>query len=245
MQFKATVSQYKQMKRQVMTKIDLLKAQAERLQTNEEKMIRTQKRLFKNGKVEELLVKVLDTNSGEPDLVMVRTVRSQLHAENMHVQRTIDKFLNGAWILIPPNASYSDLKFQVEKMRLVCGLLARNLLVQQQALALCDYANTFYDNISAQRRQKAKTDKRLAKLSSQYLDLSELDVCCPISCDIFDDPVKAEDGVTYDRKAIEEWMIKSNLSPWTGQKISNHLVKDVDMQRKVDAYKFLKKDYLA
>ena len=39
---------------------------------------------------------------------------------------------------------------------------------------------------------------------------------CPISYEIMKDPVVANDGYTYDRCSIEEWWLKSNLSPMTG-----------------------------
>ena len=35
------------------------------------------------------------------------------------------------------------------------------------------------------------------------------------------DPVVANDGYTYDRKHIEEWWQKSNLSPMTGLPIES------------------------
>ena len=41
---------------------------------------------------------------------------------------------------------------------------------------------------------------------------------CPITGDIMHDPVVAADGVTYERTAIETWMVKGNLiSPMTKQ----------------------------
>ena len=38
---------------------------------------------------------------------------------------------------------------------------------------------------------------------------------CPISHLIFRNPVVAEDGFTYERKAITEWMEKKETSPMT------------------------------
>ena len=31
------------------------------------------------------------------------------------------------------------------------------------------------------------------------------------------DPVVASDGITYEREDIQEWMNKSNISPWTNE----------------------------
>ena len=40
-------------------------------------------------------------------------------------------------------------------------------------------------------------------------------LCC--LQDIMTDPVVAADGITYERLDIQEWMNKSDISPWTNQ----------------------------
>ncbi|KAG5058777.1 hypothetical protein JHK86_013773 [Glycine max] len=48
------------------------------------------------------------------------------------------------------------------------------------------------------------------------------DFVCPITSYIFDDPVTLETGQTYERKAIEEWFNRGNLTcPITRQKLQN------------------------
>ena len=41
------------------------------------------------------------------------------------------------------------------------------------------------------------------------------ELLCPITLEIFRDPVVASDGHTYERKAIEEWIQKNGTSPIT------------------------------
>lgn len=56
---------------------------------------------------------------------------------------------------------------------------------------------------------------------------------CPISYNVFKDPVVCSDGHTYERKYIEDWLEISNKSPMTGMIIfsrhlyPNHLVKSM------------------
>ena len=56
---------------------------------------------------------------------------------------------------------------------------------------------------------------------------------CPITQETFEDPVIGEDGHTYERKAIINWLTKKPTSPFTGQPINvntlrpNHLVKQM------------------
>ncbi|RZB95108.1 putative E3 ubiquitin-protein ligase LIN-1 [Glycine soja] len=48
------------------------------------------------------------------------------------------------------------------------------------------------------------------------------DFVCPITSHIFDDPVTLETGQTYERKAIEEWFNRGNITcPITRQKLQN------------------------
>ncbi len=44
---------------------------------------------------------------------------------------------------------------------------------------------------------------------------------CPITQELMRDPVIADDGFTYERKAIQEWFAKSPISPLTGAKMGS------------------------
>ncbi len=55
---------------------------------------------------------------------------------------------------------------------------------------------------------------------------------CPITLELFSDPVIAQDGNTYERKAITQWINQYGTSPITkkpliiNQLTPNHTVKD-------------------
>ena len=61
---------------------------------------------------------------------------------------------------------------------------------------------------------------------------------CPITLELFSDPVRAEDGHTYERKAITEWINRHGTSPITRKSLSidrltpNRAIKDT-----LEAYK--------
>jgi serine/threonine protein kinase len=60
---------------------------------------------------------------------------------------------------------------------------------------------------------------------------------CPITLELFRDPVMARDGHTYERKAIEEWIQKNGTSPITSQQISTeHLVPNYTVKKMVDQF---------
>jgi hypothetical protein len=44
---------------------------------------------------------------------------------------------------------------------------------------------------------------------------------CPITKELMRDPVVASDCYTYERRAIEEWMSRSMISPKTGTPLPN------------------------
>ena len=43
---------------------------------------------------------------------------------------------------------------------------------------------------------------------------------CPVSMEVFCNPVVASDGITYEKNIIDKWLAKSDLSPMTGEKLS-------------------------
>ena len=44
---------------------------------------------------------------------------------------------------------------------------------------------------------------------------------CPITSEIMTDPVSTEDGFTYERAAITEWLRTKDTSPKTGAKLES------------------------
>uniref|UniRef100_A0A383VC19 U-box domain-containing protein n=1 Tax=Tetradesmus obliquus TaxID=3088 RepID=A0A383VC19_TETOB len=49
-------------------------------------------------------------------------------------------------------------------------------------------------------------------------------LCCPITHEVFVDPVVAADGITYERKAIVDWLGSHNTSPMTNSVLPNLLL---------------------
>ena len=69
-------------------------------------------------------------------------------------------------------------------------------------------------------------------------ELVEEDVTCPISFELFKDPVRASDGRTYERADITEWFANNDSSPWTGLPVSDKKLRpDKQMRRRVQDFK--------
>jgi serine/threonine protein kinase len=69
---------------------------------------------------------------------------------------------------------------------------------------------------------------------------------CPITMELFRDPVLAQDGHTYERQAIEEWIGRNGTSPMTRQPLSiEHLIPNRAIQQVVDNFETFmhQKDY--
>ncbi|KAK9806977.1 hypothetical protein WJX72_009234 [[Myrmecia] bisecta] len=47
------------------------------------------------------------------------------------------------------------------------------------------------------------------------------EMCCPITQELMRDPVIAEDGHTYDRAAMEQWLSKHDTSPMTNEALTS------------------------
>ncbi|CAE7226104.1 PUB51 [Symbiodinium natans] len=61
--------------------------------------------------------------------------------------------------------------------------------------------------------------------------------CCPISLCLFEDPVRAEDGKTYERKAIQEALRHRTASPLTNLFMGRRLVPDEKMKTAIVEFK--------
>jgi hypothetical protein len=60
-------------------------------------------------------------------------------------------------------------------------------------------------------------------------------LCCPITGDLFRDPVLAEDGRLYEREAITRWIYQNGTSPFTRQALNiNHLQPDEYIKKKAN-----------
>lgn len=57
------------------------------------------------------------------------------------------------------------------------------------------------------------------------------DLICPITCELFRDPVIAEDGHVYERVAITRWILEHETSPFTRQPITVYGLRP-DIERK-------------
>lgn len=58
------------------------------------------------------------------------------------------------------------------------------------------------------------------------LDTSALpsEFFCPITCQMFEDPVVCTDGFTYEREAIRAWLLTNDVSPMTGARLVSRLL---------------------
>ncbi|KAK9863635.1 hypothetical protein WJX84_000130 [Apatococcus fuscideae] len=74
-------------------------------------------------------------------------------------------------------------------------------------------------------------------------DALELGFTCSLTLEVFDDPVQASDGHTYEREAIEGWMVKNMTSPMTRQQLTPNLTANHALSRRIQAWEQAKEDY--
>ena len=61
---------------------------------------------------------------------------------------------------------------------------------------------------------------------------------CPILMDLMLEPVKASDGIIYDKVAIIDWYNKNKTSPYTREPLNNHFEEQKELQNEIN--KFIK-----
>lgn len=59
---------------------------------------------------------------------------------------------------------------------------------------------------------------------------------CPINKEIFFDPVIAEDGFTYERESITDWLERNSKSPMTREYIGDKLIENVNLKNIINSY---------
>ncbi|CAF1261544.1 unnamed protein product [Rotaria sp. Silwood1] len=61
---------------------------------------------------------------------------------------------------------------------------------------------------------------------------------CPITLELFNDPVTGEDGNTYEREAITQWIIQCGTSPITKKPLNiNRLTPNCAVKDAVETFK--------
>ena len=74
--------------------------------------------------------------------------------------------------------------------------------------------------------------------SLQVPDPEDIDLTCPISLELFENPVVASDGHTYSRAGIEEWFRNGhNNSPLTQERLELTLYPNRTVAKIVQKYK--------
>ena len=69
------------------------------------------------------------------------------------------------------------------------------------------------------------------------MDVPDDVLTCPITLALFREPVVAQDGHTYEKKAIEEWIGRAGTSPITNQKLAlKHLYPNYAIKKLIDRF---------
>ena len=68
--------------------------------------------------------------------------------------------------------------------------------------------------------------------TQEDIDRYPNEVLCPITTELFEDPVVAADGHTYERSAIVAWLAKKNTSPMTNEPLATKMIFDNIAMRK-------------
>lgn len=113
-----------------------------------------------------------------------------------------------------------------------------------------DFSNTNAELVKSNKILKEQVilkDTEILKLKQQVvvIDVDTLcdenkDFLCPISMEIFKNPVIAEDGFTYEERSIKQWFSKKKndtTSPKTGQRMGKKLMKNQLLKNMIISYR--------
>lgn len=83
-----------------------------------------------------------------------------------------------------------------------------------------------------------KEEKRTTQAKEEMSELAiHLDLYCPLTLCMFEDPVVCEDGHSYERQAIAKWLSSKQTSPLTGQAMGDGImIPNLTLLKLVRAY---------
>ena len=84
--------------------------------------------------------------------------------------------------------------------------------------------------VNKAKEEKQKMEKEMLEKQLKGIDDLLSNYICPISYQLMEEPVIAEDGQTYERAQIELWLSKNNKSPLTGSVIGKKLTLNVKVR---------------
>ena len=85
--------------------------------------------------------------------------------------------------------------------------VAEQLLAFAAGLGAGETVSLFVE--AAEGETESAQNLSASSLEAKALEPEPSDLCCPITRELFVDPVSAADGETYERAAIEAWIAKS------------------------------------
>jgi len=118
------------------------------------------------------------------------------------------------------NSFTSDVYFIVGKEK----IYAHRVILASASPFFFDIFQKDYSSHSKPTKESKPEPQIEIKVDKQVLDDYPEDFICPITQDLMGDPVIAEDGHTYERKNITEWLAKNGTSPITRQQMSTHII---------------------
>jgi hypothetical protein len=94
------------------------------------------------------------------------------------------------------------------------------------------------NNIFRQLKEKIMEEKQKPRSSSTDSDAGELEsFLCAITSQVMKDPVSLEDGHSYERGPIEEWLKDHNTSPKTNKELtSKELKPNYSLRQAIEEY---------
>ena len=80
--------------------------------------------------------------------------------------------------------------------------------------------------------------KKYDEISNYSNSTIEETFLCPLGLELMDDPVMTREGITYDRKNIENWLKDNDECPLTKNKLNvNDLVRNIALKQAIEIFK--------
>ena len=176
---------------------------------------------------------------------------SATYYNNDNARRSIEAFLQSLEVRQPfqvrqamddhrtytlPGNPDDHLRIRLSQLRQVSEHTSTTNLADENQVSAPEYTSTTSlvdENQSRAHEELIKTINDSYPEIHDKLCSPDLNLVCPLTHELIIDPVKADDGFTYEKAQIAQWLNNNSTSPMTRVRISLTLSQDSDYKRKL------------
>ena len=187
---------------------------------------------------EDILAKEKNYKEAKKQFYEILSIKKVIIPEDSDIRKLQNTVI---WFITHPNFNDWTMSYNLDVIKSIICLEQEDNL--EKAEIISKYISIFDKLLKNKKVQiggcyyshtKSKKEK---ETEINYKNEPLLEYMCPISQEVMNDPVLAQDGFTYERKQIEQWFKNHSNSPLTRENISSTLLENKTLKTIIEDWK--------